>query len=343
MKKVFTTILCIAVSAAALLIVLYFSKKTETGYQKLKIGSSEYIDLIYPTASILSTIINTDCHFHDLHTEVKITSGSDDSLLKLLRGDINMALVDDIVSETAYEGKMVFAKSPKHTELRSICAFYLDAIVFIVNDKSNINSFNDIRGKKISISLSGNSEKTGEIANEILDFYKLKSSEFEMFSYGFEESIMAMENGEIDGFMYLIAMPNSSLTGISHSKKIKCRLISLDEDLIHYLQRENKVLRPLTIPKSMYPDMTNKTDVITLGDRVMLVTLNETDNKIVYEITKAICEDFNMFKSVHPAFKDITPKSMAENLTLPVHPGALKYYKKADLAEYIPKDLILNQ
>ncbi|MFR5645270.1 MAG: TAXI family TRAP transporter solute-binding subunit [Bilophila wadsworthia] len=63
---------------------------------------------------------------------------------------------------------------------------------------------------------------------------------------------------------------------------------------------------------------------------VMLVRKNMPDAD-VYKITKAIVEGFEELHAVQPTWKTLVPEHMADNLALPLHPGAEKYYREAGI------------
>ncbi len=52
---------------------------------------------------------------------------------------------------------------------------------------------------------------------------------------------------------------------------------------------------------------------------------------IVYSITKEVFENFETFRNLHPSFADLKKEEMVKGLPLPLHPGALKYYKEVGL------------
>ena len=110
-----------------------------------------------------------------------------------------------------------------------------------------------------------------------------------------------------------------------------------------FLKTKYPSLTYVKIPAEMYPDSINQTEITTLGTRALLLTMKEMDFDTVYYLTKEICTYFSAYESVHPAYKEVTLESMAKFLTLPVHPGALKYYKEAGLEKYIPKELLQGE
>ena len=56
-------------------------------------------------------------------------------------------------------------------------------------------------------------------------------------------------------------------------------------------------------------------------------------DEIVYAITKEVFENLDDFKKLHPAFQVLTQQDMLQGLSVPLHPGAIRYYREAGLLE----------
>jgi TRAP transporter TAXI family solute receptor len=60
-----------------------------------------------------------------------------------------------------------------------------------------------------------------------------------------------------------------------------------------------------------------------------IVTSSKVPDDVVYEMARAVFENFDEFKKLHPAFANLDPKRMVKDgLSAPLHPGAVKYYKE---------------
>ena len=73
----------------------------------------------------------------------------------------------------------------------------------------------------------------------------------------------------------------------------------------------------------------NKQDVKTFGVGATFVTAADVPDNVVYTVVKAVFENFDQFKKLHPAFNQLKAKEMIKDgLSAPLHPGAVKYYKE---------------
>jgi len=96
------------------------------------------------------------------------------------------------------------------------------------------------------------------------------------------------------------------------------------------------------IAHSFYPYAKNTQDIATIGVKATFVTSKNVDDDIVYAITKEVFENFEDFKSLHPAYEVLTKKDMLKGLSAPIHKGALKYYKEKGLDKHIDSKLIID-
>ncbi|MBW1644330.1 MAG: C4-dicarboxylate ABC transporter substrate-binding protein, partial [Deltaproteobacteria bacterium] len=71
--------------------------------------------------------------------------------------------------------------------------------------------------------------------------------------------------------------------------------------------------------------------VDSFGVKATFVTSARVSEDVVYAITKEVFENFEEFKTLHPAYKNLTKENMLEGLSAPIHSGAMKYYKEAGL------------
>jgi TRAP transporter TAXI family solute receptor len=103
-------------------------------------------------------------------------------------------------------------------------------------------------------------------------------------------------------------------------------------DATDALVAENPFYRTATIPGGMYRG--NDEDTTTFGVGATFVTSADVPDEVVYEVVKAVFENIDQFKGLHPAFANLDPAQMAnDGLSAPLHPGAERYFREAGLIE----------
>ncbi len=152
-----------------------------------------------------------------------------------------------------------------------------------------------------------------------------------------------MQDERIVAFFYTVGHPNSNIKEAT-SGRIKVFIVPITGPKIDDMLKlkEYSYYAKSTIAHSFYPYALNTEDVATIGVKATFVTSKKTDEGIVYAITKEVFENFEDFKSIHPAYEVLTKKGMLKGLSTPIHKGALRYYEEAGLDKYIDPKLIID-
>ena len=95
---------------------------------------------------------------------------------------------------------------------------------------------------------------------------------------------------------------------------------------IDKLVEDNPYYRKAVVPAGMY---NNENDIETFGVGATFVSSADVPEETVYIVVKAIFENFDSFKKLHPAFGNLKEEEMiSDSLSAPLHDGAVKYYKE---------------
>ena len=138
------------------------------------------------------------------------------------------------------------------------------------------------------------------------------------------ETGQAVCDGKIDAYFWLVGHP-SALTQESLAT-CDAHLVDVKGPAIDKLVSDNSFYRKATIPAGMY---NNDRDIQTFGVGATFVSSSDVDDKVVYTIVKAVFDNFEDFKKLHPAFAHLKESEMIKDgLSAPLHDGAVKYYKE---------------
>ncbi len=104
----------------------------------------------------------------------------------------------------------------------------------------------------------------------------------------------------------------------------------MDGPAVAKLVNDNDYYRTATIPGGMYRG--SDEDTQTFGVGATFVSSSNVSEEVIYQVTKAVFENFDDFKKLHPAFANLKPEEMIKDgLSAPLHKGAIKYYKEVGL------------
>jgi len=150
-----------------------------------------------------------------------------------------------------------------------------------------------------------------------------------------------LQDERIDAFFYTVGHPNSNIKEAT-SGRIKVFIVPIRGPDINKMREKYPYYAESKIAHSFYPYAKNTEDIETIGVKATFVTSKNVNERIVYAITKEVFDNFEDFKSLHPAYEVLTRENMLSGLSAPIHKGALKYYKEAGLDKHIDSKLIID-
>ena len=238
----------------------------------------------------------------------------------------------------AYNGLAEWTKYGKQTDLRSVFSVHPESITLIASEKSGIRRIEDVRGKRVNIGNPG----SGYLQNsrDVLKAVGLNEEDDLYAEYvKAVEAPGLLQDERIDAFFYTVGHPNGNIKEAT-SGRIKVFIVPITGPGIDTMLTKYPYYAESIIDHSFYPYALNKEDIATVGVKTTFVTSKNTGENIVYAVTKEVFENFEFFKTLHPSYKVLTKKDMLKGLSAPIHKGALRYYREAELDKYIDPKLI---
>lgn len=251
------------------------------------------------------------------------TGGSVYNVRQVARGELDFGVAQSDVQYDAYHGENKFAGKPVR-KLRAVFALHSEPFQIVVGADSGIERWRDLVGKKVNI---GNPTSGQRATMEtLMRLHETRRSDFKIATeLTSSEQSKALCDGKIDAFGYSVGVPNAGVSYATDS--CGARIISLDGPAEKELVLATPYFSFYTIPKGAYK--TTVTDVATFAVRATLVTSADVADDMVYDLVRAVLENLEDFKRLHPSLADLTPEMMARDLlTAPLHPGALRYFEE---------------
>ncbi|WP_259782473.1 TAXI family TRAP transporter solute-binding subunit [Aestuariispira ectoiniformans] len=310
--------------AAAALAGMTLVAATAHAEKFITIGTGGQTGVYYQVGGAICRLVNRGTADHDIkctHT----TGGSVDNINGIRNGDLDMGVAQSDWQYHAYAGD-----APKQfpdgafKELRSVFSVHAEPFTVLARADSGIKSFDDLKGKRVNVGNPGSGQRgTMEVVMEKMgwtmdDFAlaaELKSA----------EQASALCDNKVDAIVFTVGHPNGSIKEATTTCDSK--LVPVNNDTIKKLVADKPYYAMATLPGGMYKG--NPDDVETFGVGATFVTSTATDEETVYQIVKAVFENLDRFKKMHPAFAHLeAAKMIKNNLSAPLHPGAIKYYKE---------------
>jgi TRAP transporter TAXI family solute receptor len=324
------------ISCSALILLLLAGCKTDKK-QFISIGTGGVTGVYYPTGGAIARIINNKADIYGIKATVESTGGSVFNINGVLGGDLDFGIAQSDRQYQAYHGLAEWQDAGRQEKLRSVFAIHPESITLVASAKSGISSVHDLRDKKVNLGNAG----SGQLQNsrDIIDAIGLSEQDILGEYVKAVEAPGLLQDERIDAFFFTVGHPNGTIKEAT-SGRIKVRIVPISGEKIEAMLTRLPYYAASVIPHAFYPNARNESDVVTIGVKATIVTSSGVDDDVVYAVTKEVFENLDEFKSLHPALGVLTRKNMLEGLSAPIHKGALRYYREADLVQYIDSTLI---
>ncbi len=291
----------------------------------ITIGTGSVTGTYYPTGAAICKLVNKYKKETKIRCSVESTAGSVYNVNTVKNGELDFAIAQSDVIFKAVKASNKHKNTPTK-KIKSIMAIYPELLTLVTRKDANIKRLLDIKDKRINLGNEGSGNEA--TAMVLLNHSNIKKNDLKFAGvYEAAEMPEALKKNKIDGYFYMVGHPTANVKDAANSVDI--RLIPLDGPVVDKLVKEHPYFTKEIIPKNTYRG--NEKAIKTFGVKAVLITSSEVSNKAVYTITRAILENFELFRKLHPTYSNITKKSLLEGLSAPLHKGARKYYKEAGL------------
>ncbi|MGY4573974.1 TAXI family TRAP transporter solute-binding subunit [Bradyrhizobium sp. USDA 3256] len=256
-------------------------------------------------------------------TQVQATKASVENLVLLQqgRGEIAFTLGDSL--KAAWEGDAEAGFKNKLDKLRTIGAIYPNYIQIVATAESGIKTLADLKGKSLSVG----APKSGTELNSraILAAAGMSYKDLGKVEYlPFAESVDLMKNRQLNATLQSAGLGVASLKDLSTSSEIT--VVAVPKETV------DKIGPPFVsviIPANTYTGQDK--DVPTAAVVNYLVTSSAVSDDLAYQMTKLVYESLPELANAHAAGKEIKLEAAATGSPVPLHPGAIRYYKEKGL------------
>ena len=289
----------------------------------ITIGTGGVTGVYYAAGGAICRLVNKDRAKHGIRCSVESTGGSVFNVNTIKAGELDMGVAQSDVQFNAAKGLGQFQKDGPSTELRAMFALHPEPITVLVRKEANVASLAGLKGKRFNVGNPGSGTRAS--LEELIAAMGWKLSDFALASeLKADEHGAALCDGKIDGFVHVIGHPSANIQ--DPTTVCGAKLVSVTGPAVDKLVKEKPYYAKATIP-ALYPGNDQPTQ--TYGVLATMVSSSKVPAETVYQVTRAVFENFNEFKKLHPAFASLDPDDMIrDGLSAPLHEGALRYYRE---------------
>ena len=292
----------------------------------VSIGTGGVTGVYYPTGGAICRLVNKNRKQHGFRCSVESTGGSVYNLNTIRTGELDLGVAQSDWQYHAYNGsgKQAFIDAGPFTELRAVFSVHAEPVSLLARADSGIRHIDQLVNKRVNIGNPGSgSEGTWNVVWRALghDNGDLKLAA-QMKS---SETPSALCDNKIDAFFWLVGNPSA----LNKEATTTCdaRFVEVSGPAIDKLVSSKPFYRYAVIPGGMYRG--NPDDIKTFGVGATFVTSTAVPDEVIYQIVKAVFDNFDDFRKLHPAFANLQQSEMiSDALSAPLHAGAVRYYKE---------------
>jgi uncharacterized protein len=233
----------------------------------------------------------------------------------------DFALIQTDVGYSAVNGLKNFEPQGKLSNIQGVACLYPETIQLITLANSGIKSVSDLKGKNVVMGDRGSGSWYDAL--DILAAYNLSESDVKPSAVKLSQAAEMMKNGQVDAAFWTGGAPTAAITDLATTNDIY--IVPISGAQRDRLMNLSSFYTSYTLPANTYRSITSPTETVTVMS--MLVVNKDISVDDVYNLCKAIYDSNNAInKYPHPVAKNITKNIALTGMSVPLHPGAKKYF-----------------
>jgi hypothetical protein len=313
LKTALAAILC-----ACLVLALALPAAAE---KRLSIGTASTGGSWYPLGGGVANMINK--YIPGYYASAHPSGASIENIRAVMKGRDALALSMPDAAYYAYVGKGPFQGKPQKG-LRCLFSTYpVDIQIYVLAD-SPIKKISDIKGKNLKVAVGAPGSGTEKMAQYVLKAYGITYDDIDEQFLSATETTAAMKDGNIDVAIVTLGTPAPTLMDLCSQRKI--RFLDIEPEVAKKINKDFPAYFPRTIPAGTYKGMTKPHH--TLAWMGLFIVNQNMPEKLAYDILKAVFDHKAELDKIHAKFKLITVQNAVKGVSIPMHPGAVKFFKE---------------
>jgi TRAP transporter TAXI family solute receptor len=251
------------------------------------------------------------------------TGGPAQNIELLEAGEARLGFVTTGVALQAWNATGVWSARQPARAMRVAFPMYDTPFHFLVLQDSGIRAIEEMSGKRVGVGPRGGT--SAAYAPEFFATLKVPSN----LVYGDWSDLAAQLHGRtLDALAVAAGVPFPSFIELEASDRV--RYIALTPEQIAALRLAMPELSPSRIPAGTYPSLIRPYQTVGLYN--FAIAHADLPDDLVFRVVKAVFENHEQMLEVHAAAAATVPANIARNSFLPLHPGAIRYYRQIGAA-----------
>jgi TRAP transporter TAXI family solute receptor len=267
------------------------------------------------------------CGVPGLVAVAQATQGSVENIRMIAADQIESGIAQSDIAGWAYAGAGIFTADGPMKDLRAIANLFPEDVQIVVRADSSIRSLSDLKGKRISLGQMG----SGTLADARVILAAAGLGEKDLSAEYLRPGVAAanVTEGSLDGFFLIGGTPVPLIRALAATTPI--RLIPIEDEVLAKLKADSSSYRRSVIPAGTYPGIDVETP--SLGFNALWIVSADASEELIYAITKSLWNEASqrLLAAHNPIGRQVRLDEALEGLTVPLHPGAQRFYREAGL------------
>ena len=250
----------------------------------------------------------------------EVTGASVENVKLAHKGETVIGEVMGDVAVAGYKGLSKF-KNKKHNIL-SMAIMYPNLLQVVTLKKSGITNIEQVKGRSISTGSPGSG--TNFMAEAVFKALGIPLDAYKDSRLSFTESANALRDGTIEVGVWSVGPGTSSILDLATTHDI--HIIDFTPEQTEKILAANQTYSAVELSGGVYRGV--DAAVPTIGVWNVMICQKSLDTDLVYTLVKALFENNDYLKKIHPSAAYTTPENAVKYSPVPLHPGTIKYLKE---------------
>lgn len=287
---------------------------------RLSIGTGNTTGVFYQVGGGYADVISE--HLPGYEATIAPSAGSADNLLRMARGDVDIALTFADVAGDAVRGQGAFAAETQ-PPMRALARIYSNYTHLIVRNNTGIASVNDLRGRRVSTGARNSGAEF--VALRLISAAGLDPDhDIDRRVLTLPDATRAMLDGSIDAMFWSAGLPTVGITELVEKGRASVRFLPVDTLLPVLEQRYPQTYVEASIPADVYG---LAEPIATIAVVNLIVVPESAPESLAYQLTRLIFDHQDELARVHPEWRNIDRSTASKTNPVPLHPGAARFYR----------------
>jgi TRAP transporter TAXI family solute receptor len=296
----------------------------------INIGTAGIGGGYYPTGGFICNVLNKSrkSQKHNIRCTVESTGGSVANLRSIQAGEMDVAVAQADWQYHSSKGTSKFEKDGANDKLRFLFSLHLDTAHLVARKDAGAKDFADLKGKVVNVGNAGSG--TEATMNFALGRYDTDAEKFfgQATRLTSREQAQALCDGKIQAFFYTTGITASSITEATNT--CDAEVLNWNDETTAKMIEEFPYYGVSVVPDGTYRGQAGERT--TWGLPATLVASADADEEVIYNMVKAVFDNFEDFKKQSTLYVGVTREGAVKNgRSVPFHPGAERYFREVGL------------